>query len=146
MRPVRVAATATDLSGMHRWPSERLGKEEQGMEAHEPVTMLLGDDQPGKLLSYAAILADLGGHLLRAGSAREALAHLLRTEIAVILMDVQRPEMNGFALATMIRQHPRSQQTAIMFLSGVSLTDLAILKGYDSGAVDDLTVPVVPAL
>jgi len=116
------------------------------MDAHEPVNILLVDDQPGKLLSYEAILADLGENLIQAGSAREALAHLLSTEIAVVLMDVNMPEMNGFALAAMIRQHPRYQQTAILFISGVHLTDLDILKGYEYGAVDYLTVPIVPPL
>jgi signal transduction histidine kinase len=127
-------------------PATLGGKDEQGMEAHEPVNILLVDDQPGKLLSYEAILADLGENLIQAGSAREALAHLLSTEIAVVLMDVNMPEMNGFQLAAMIRQHPRYQQTAIIFISGVHLTDLDILKGYEYGAVDYLTVPIVPPL
>jgi two-component system sensor histidine kinase AtoS len=61
-------------------------------------------------------------------------------------MDVDMPEMDGFALAALIRQHPRYQQTAIIFISGVHLTDLDILKGYEYGAVDYLTVPIVPPL
>ena len=56
------------------------------------------------------------------------------------------PEINGFELATMIRQHPRYQQTAILFISGMHLTDLDMLKGYEHGAVDYLTVPIIPAL
>src|SRR4029450_2887782 len=116
------------------------------MDAREPVNILMVDDQPGKLLSYEAILSDLGENLITATSAREALEHLLKTDIAVILMDVNMPEINGFALAAMIHQHPRSQQTAILFISGVHLTERDMLKGYESGAVDYMTVPIIPEL
>src|SRR5215467_12078801 len=116
------------------------------MEEHEPVNILMVDDQPGKLLSYEAMLADLGANLIKATSASEAFEHLLKTDIAVILLDVNMPEIDGFALAAMIRQHPRYQQTAILFISGVHLTDRDMLKGYESGAVDYMTVPIIPAL
>jgi DNA-binding response OmpR family regulator len=62
------------------------------------------------------------------------------------LMDVNMPEIDGFALAAMIREHPRYQQTAILFISGVHLTDRDMLKGYEYGAVDYMTVPIIPAL
>lgn len=116
------------------------------MDAREPVNILMVDDQPGKLLSYEAILSDLGENLIQATSAREALEHLLKTDIAVILMDVNMPEIDGFALAAMIREHPRYQQTAILFISGVHLTDRDMLKGYEYGAVDYMTVPIIPEL
>ena len=116
------------------------------MDAREPVNILMVDDQPGKLLSYEAVLSDLGENLIKATSAREALEHLLHTDIAVILMDVNMPEIDGFALAAMIRQHPRYQQTAILFISGVHLTDRDMLKGYEYGAVDYMTVPIIPEL
>ena len=104
------------------------------------------DDQPGKLLSYEAILKDLGENLIKARSAREALDHLLRHDIAVVLMDVSMPEIDGFELADMMHQHPRFQKTAIIFISAVHLTDLDRIKGYQSGAVDYISVPVVPEL
>src|SRR5215469_5088083 len=104
------------------------------------------DDQPGKLLSYEAILAELGENLIKANSSREALDLLLRHEIAVVLMDVSMPDMDGFDLAEMIRQHPRYQKTAIIFISGVHLSDVDRVKGYRQGAVDYITVPVVPEL
>jgi signal transduction histidine kinase len=116
------------------------------MDAHEPINILMVDDEPGKLLSYEVILSALGENLIKATSAREALEHLLKTDIAVILMDVNMPEMDGFELAAMIHQHPRYQQTAILFISGVHLTDRDMLKGYASGAVDYLTVPIIPEL
>ena len=117
-----------------------------GMDAHEPVNILMVDDQPGKLLSYEVMLSELGENLIKAGSGREALEHLLKTDIAVVLMDVSMPEIDGFELATLIRQHPRYQQTAIIFISAVHLTEHDLLKGYEYGAVDYLTVPVIPGL
>ena len=110
------------------------------------VNILLVDDQPAKLLSYEAMLSDLGENLIKASSGREALEHLLRTDITIVLMDVSMPEIDGFELAAMIRQHPRFRKTAIIFVSAVHLTDLDQLKGYESGAVDYVSVPVVPEL
>ena len=116
------------------------------MAAREKVNILMVDDQPAKLLSYEAILGDLGENLIKASSGREALEVLLRTDIAVVLMDVSMPEMDGFEMAEIIRQHPRFQKTAIIFISGVHLTDLDRLRGYERGAVDYISVPVVPAV
>lgn len=116
------------------------------MSTNESVNILMVDDQQSKLLSYEAILADLGVNLIKATSGREALEHLLKTEIAVVLMDVSMPEMDGFELAAMIRQHPRYQKTAIIFVSAVRLTDLDRLKGYEVGAVDYIPVPVIPEI
>lgn len=110
------------------------------------VNILLVDDQPGKLLTYEAILSQLGENLITASSGREALEHLLKTDITVVLMDVSMPELGGFELAEIIRQHPRYQKTAIIFVSAVHLSDLDRLKGYASGAVDYVSVPIVPEL
>ena len=116
------------------------------MPANDKVNILMVDDQPAKLLSYEAILGDLGENLIKASSGREALEVLLKTDVAVVLMDVSMPEMDGFEMAEIIRQHPRFQKTAIIFISGVHLTDLDRLKGYERGAVDYISVPVVPAV
>jgi signal transduction histidine kinase len=116
------------------------------MTAVGPVKILLVDDQPGKLLSYEAILGPLGEDLIKTGSAREALSELLRNDIAVVLVDVSMPEIDGYELAEMIREHPRYEKTAIIFVSAVHLSDLDRLKGYESGAVDYVSVPVVPQL
>jgi len=104
------------------------------------------DDQPAKLLSYEVMLAELGENLIKATSAKQALEILLKTDVAVVLMDVSMPELDGFELANMIRQHPRFQRTAIIFISAVHLTDLDRLKGYEHGAVDYISVPVVQEL
>src|SRR3954449_7911381 len=114
------------------------------MSPPEKVNILMVDDQPGKLLSYEAILGELGENLIKANSGREALDRLLKTDIAVVLMDVSMPELDGFELAGLIRQHPRFQHTAIIFISAVHLTDLDRLQGYQHGAVDYLSVPIVP--
>lgn len=100
------------------------------MDAYDKVNILTVDDQPAKLLSYEVILRELGENLISATSGREALAHLLHTDIAVVLMDVHMPEIDGFELAAMIHEHPRSQQTAIIFISGVHLSDRDMLRGY----------------
>jgi signal transduction histidine kinase len=116
------------------------------MSVEDRVNILMVDDQPAKLLSYEVILAELGENLIKAASGKEALERLLKNDIAVVLMDVSMPELDGFELAEMIRQHPRFQKTAIIFISAVHLTDLDRLKGYQRGAVDYISVPVVPDL
>jgi len=116
------------------------------MGQDERVNILMVDDQPAKLLSYEVMLGGLGENLIKANSAKEALEILLKTEVAVVLMDVSMPELDGFQLAAMIRQHPRFQRTAIIFVSAVHLTDLDQLKGYEHGAVDYISVPVVQEL
>ena len=114
------------------------------MMADERVNILMVDDQPAKLLSYEVLLGDLGQNLIKANSASEALKILLNTDVAVVLMDVSMPDVDGFELADMIRQHPRFQKTAIIFISGVHLSDSDRIQGYHRGAVDYISVPVVP--
>ncbi|MCC6981641.1 MAG: response regulator [Bauldia sp.] len=111
----------------------------------ESVNILLVDDQPAKLLSYEVVLQELEGlNIVKAISARDALSQLLATEVAIVLMDVSMPELDGFQLAAMIREHPRFQRTAIIFVSGIHLDRVDFLRGYEMGAVDYVTVPVIP--
>jgi CheY-like chemotaxis protein len=114
------------------------------MSSDEKVNILLVDDQPAKLLSYEVILREIGENLIQASSGGAALEHLLRTDIAVVLMDVCMPELDGFELAAMIRNHPRFRKTAIIFVSAIHLTDVDRLRAYEIGAVDYVPVPVVP--
>lgn len=116
------------------------------MNQRDQANILMVDDQAGKLLSYEAILSELGENLIKARSAREAMEQLLRNDIAVVLMDVSMPDINGFELADMMHRHPRFQKTAIIFISAVHLSDLDRIKGYQSGAVDYISVPIVPEL
>src|SRR5271163_1630724 len=110
---------------------------------HEQVDILLVDDQPAKLLAYEVILRELGENLVVATSGREALEYLLKNEVAVILVDVCMPELDGFELAALIREHPRFQKTAIIFISAIQVADVDRLRGYEMGAVDYVPVPVI---
>lgn len=114
------------------------------MARPEPVNILLVDDMPSKLLSYEVILQELGENLIKATSATEALVEVLRNDIAVVLTDVCMPDLDGFEFATMLRQHPRCERTAIIFVSAVHLNDVDHVRGYGTGAVDYVSVPVVP--
>jgi PAS domain S-box-containing protein len=116
------------------------------MSPHGPVNILLVDDQPAKLMSYEVILAELGENLIKANSAREALEFLLKNDVAVVLVDVCMPELDGFELAKLLRNHPRYEKTAIIFISAIHLSDIDRVRGYETGAVDYVPVPVVPEI
>lgn len=111
----------------------------------DKVNILLIDDQPAKLLSYEVILGELGENLIKANSPQEALGLLLRSDdVAVVLIDVVMPGIDGFQLAAMIREHPRFSRLAIIFVSAVQVGETDHLRGYEIGAVDYVSVPVVP--
>ena len=112
----------------------------------DPVNILLVDDQPAKLLTYESILGELGENLIKVSSGREALECLLKQDIAVVLIDVCMPDLDGYELAGLIRQHPRFQKTAMIFVSATLMTDFDRLRGYEVGAVDYLPVPIVPEI
>lgn len=112
----------------------------------EKINVLMVDDQRSKLLTYEAMLEGLGENLIKAHSGMEALELLLKNDIALVLMDVSMPGMDGFETAQMIHDHPRFQNTPIVFISGIHMTDLDRLKRYQHGAVDYLSAPVVPEL
>jgi signal transduction histidine kinase len=122
---------------------ETTRRDEGNTEAgQEKINILLVDDQQAKLLSYEAILEELGENLIKASSATEALEQLLKCDIAIMLIDVCMPELDGFQLATMIREHPRFQSLAIIFVSAVQVANPDLLRGYGLGAVDYVPVPV----
>jgi PAS domain S-box-containing protein len=110
------------------------------------ASVLLVDDQPARLLSYEAVLASLNVHCVRALSGTEALERLLKQQFAVIVLDVNMPGMDGFELARLIREHPRLERTPIIFVTGVNVTDLDRLKGYEVGAIDYIPIPIVPEI
>jgi signal transduction histidine kinase len=112
----------------------------------EKLNILLVDDQPTKLLAYEAALGELGENLIEAHSGMEALEQLLKNEVALVLMDVCMPGMDGFETAEMIHQHPRFENTPIVFVSGICVTEMDRLKGYRCGAVDYVPVPAPPEL
>ena len=111
-----------------------------------PVNILLVDDQPGRLLTYRTILEPLGERLVEASSGEQALARLMEEEFAVILLDVNMPGMDGFETASLIHQHPRFENTPIIFVTAVNVGDMDRLRGYKLGAVDYVSVPVIPEI
>jgi signal transduction histidine kinase len=112
----------------------------------DKVNILLVDDQPARLLSYETILGQLGQNLITARSGVEALARLMKDEFALVLLDVSMPGMDGFETAEMIHDHPRFERTPIIFITGVHDTEFDRLKGYKLGAVDYVSIPVVPEI
>jgi signal transduction histidine kinase len=134
------------LSSLSRGEGPTKGSPASRSPDQETVDILLVDDHPAKLLSYEVILSPLRENLIKAGSASEALEQLLKRDVAIILIDVCMPDLDGFQLATMIREHPRFQKTAIIFISAIQVTELDLLRGYQLGAVDYVPVPVIPEL
>ncbi len=114
--------------------------------AHAPVNVLLVDDQASRLLTYRAILEPLGERLVEAHSGMEALQKLMEEEFALILLDVNMPGMDGFETASLIHQHPRFENTPIIFVTAVNVSDMDRMRGYTLGAVDYVMVPVIPEI
>src|SRR5688500_11477106 len=110
------------------------------------VNILLVDDQPARLLSYQTILEELGQNLIAARSGVEALERLMKDDFALVLLDVSMPGMDGFETAAMIHDHPRFERTPIIFVTGVHDTEFDRLKGYKVGAVDYVSIPIVPEI
>ena len=108
------------------------------------MKILLVDDNPANLLALESILADLGQELVKAHSGRQALRYLLNQDVAVILLDVNMPGMNGFETAELIRRRKRSEHTPIIFVSAIDQTQNHALQGYSLGAVDYLPTPATP--
>ncbi len=105
------------------------------------VNILLVDDRPENLLALEAILEPLGQNLIRAESGPDALKQVLVLDFAVILLDVQMPDMNGFEVAEIIKSRERSRTIPIIFLSAISKEDAYVFKGYSMGAVDYVFKP-----
>jgi signal transduction histidine kinase len=112
----------------------------------EKVNILLVDDQPARLLTYRSILSVLNQNLVCANSGLEALQKLMQDDFAVVLLDVSMPEMDGFEAAQLIHEHPRFERTPIIFVTGVHISELDRLKGYKAGAVDYVSIPVIPEI
>jgi signal transduction histidine kinase len=109
-----------------------------------PATVLLVDDREANLLALEALLEPLGLRLVRATSGRQALKFLLKEDCALILLDVQMPDLDGFETAALIRSRERSRNTPIIFVTAVNREESQIVKGYAHGAVDYLVKPLDP--
>ncbi|MBI3118604.1 MAG: response regulator [Candidatus Hydrogenedentes bacterium] len=111
-----------------------------------PVNILLVDDNPKNLLALEAILEDLHENLVRADSAKECLRYLLQEDCAVILLDVQMPEINGFETARLIREREKLRHTPIIFLTAFGRNEVDVMLGYSLGAVDYIFKPLIPEI
>jgi signal transduction histidine kinase/DNA-binding response OmpR family regulator len=113
------------------------------MKTSEPVNILVVDDVPDKIMAIEATLTELGQNIVKASSGREALRCLLKDDFAVILLDVNMPDMDGFETATFIRERKRSEHTPIIFVTAFN-DEVQIAKGYSLGAVDFISTPLDP--
>jgi signal transduction histidine kinase/DNA-binding response OmpR family regulator len=109
--------------------------------ADTPATILIVDDRDANLLALEAVLEPLGQRLVKVRSGREALRFLLHDDCALILLDVQMPELDGFETAALIRERERTRYTPIIFVTAVRREEEHILKGYANGAVDYVVKP-----
>lgn len=108
------------------------------------ATVLLVDDQPANLTSFESLLEDLDVTLLCASSGQQALKMLLDNDVAVVLLDVQMPEMDGYEVARLMQKWSHTRDTPIIFVTAINRDVEHILRGYESGAVDFLTKPIDP--
>jgi signal transduction histidine kinase len=122
------------------------GGDEVARSFNPPVNILLVDDQANNLLALEAILEPLGQSLIKARSGTEALGRLLDNDFALILMDVQMPDLDGLETAALIRERDRSRHIPIIFLTAHDHTTVQMFKGYSLGAVDYLFKPIVPEI
>lgn len=116
------------------------------METERKANILLVDDKPDNLVALEAILNSPDYNLVKANSGREALKYLLKEDFAVILLDVQMPEMDGFETAALIREREKSRHTPIIFITAISKDETHVSRGYSLGAVDYIFKPVVPEI
>src|SRR5215212_527822 len=110
----------------------------------DKVNILLVDDQPNNLLALESILSDMGQNLVQVDSGKRALRHILDHDFAVILLDVQMPDLDGFETASLIRERDRSRDTPIIFLTALSRSETNVFRGYELGAVDYIFKPFNP--
>src|SRR5207253_4822153 len=111
------------------------------MFANNMVNILLVDDRRENLIALEGILKSLNENLVKASSGSEALKYLLKHDAAVILLDVEMPDMDGFQTATLIREREKSRHTPIIFLTAISKTDVHVSQGYSIGGVDYIFKP-----
>lgn len=117
-----------------------------GVSMDRLPSILLVDDQLARLLTYEAILAGLNVLCVRATSGHDALRRLMTQDFAAIILDVNMPAMDGFEVARLLREYPRIERTPIIFVTGINVSERDHLKGYEVGAIDYISVPVVPEI
>src|SRR5215470_14782238 len=113
--------------------------------AEGKVDILVVDDLPDKLLAFEAVLEELGENLVLVSSGADALRELLKREFAVILLDVNMPDIDGIETAELIRQHNKTAHTPIIFVTAYA-DEMQTARGYELGAVDYILSPIVPQI
>ena len=114
------------------------------METEDRINILMVDDSPTNLLALESILHAPDRNLVSAASGDDALRYLLDNEVAVILMDVYMPDLDGLETAEMIRGRNRSRNIPIIFLTADSTGGRHLSRGYSLGAVDYIVKPIEP--
>ncbi|MFZ5723329.1 MAG: response regulator [Pseudomonadota bacterium] len=110
------------------------------------ANVLLVDDTPENLVALEVVLEDLDCNLIKAGSGQQALATLLKKDISLVLLDVQMPEMDGFEVAALMRENPKTRNIPIIFVTAISKEQKYVHQGYKAGAVDYLFKPIEPII
>jgi response regulator RpfG family c-di-GMP phosphodiesterase len=110
------------------------------------ANVLLVDDTPENLVALEVVLEDVDCNLIKAGSGQQALATLLKKDVSLVLLDVQMPEMDGFEVAAIMRDNPRTRNIPIIFVTAISKEQRYVHQGYKAGAVDYLFKPIEPLI
>lgn len=108
--------------------------------------ILLVDDHPENLIALEAILEDVDCSLIKAHSGNEALGILLKQDVALVLLDVQMPGMDGFEVAELMRKNNRTKMVPIIFVTAISKEAKYVSRGYDVGAIDYMFKPLNPEI
>ncbi len=116
------------------------------METSVKINILIVDDKPANLISLEAVLAEPGVNIVKAGSGNEALALILEYDFALVLLDVQMPDMDGFETAELMRGNKKTRHVPIIFVTAASKEARHIFRGYESGAVDYIFKPLEPRI
>mgnify|MGYP003811054263 CR=1 FL=1 len=113
-----------------------------GLSMLHPIKILLVDDRPENLISLESMLENRSRTIIKATSGNEALKLALENEIALILLDVQMPDMDGFEVARLLKENSRTKDVSIIFVTALSKDEKFTIQGYEEGAVDYLHKPL----
>ena len=110
----------------------------------DPIPILIVDDRPANLLALESLIEAPDRTIIQAASGNEALQRVLESDVALVLLDVQMPDMDGFETAELMRLNPDTARIPIIFVTAISNEQRHVFKGYESGAVDYITKPIEP--
>jgi diguanylate cyclase (GGDEF)-like protein/PAS domain S-box-containing protein len=116
------------------------------VEHNQTPVVLMVDDRPENLDSLRAILNDCHTTLLQATSGEDALGMLLEHDVSLVLLDVQMPRMDGYEVARLMRGNRKTRSVPIIFITAIMRDDQAVMRGYESGAIDYIAKPVDPQI